>query len=100
MQRAPTVFCIPEEAHIELIKLREFLRVMSRLVEPGTTASEHDFILRPHALSWLITQLWTELGKIVQTTYWSEDHTEDLEEAHRRIAEMRERNAELRGHIE
>ena len=98
--REPTVFCIPEEAHLALIKLHEHLRMMSRLVEPGTVASEHDFILRPYALSWFMTQLWSDVGKILQTTYWSEDHTEDLEEAHRRIAALREQNAELRGYIE
>jgi hypothetical protein len=96
-QREPTLFCIPEEAHFELVKLREHLRLMARLVEPGTAASDHDAILRPNAMSWLVTRLWRDVDEILQATYWSADHAVDVEEAHVRIAAIRERNRELLG---
>ena len=92
----PTVFCIPEEAHFEMVKMRDFMRVMSRLVQPGTAAGDYDFVLRPYALSWLITQLWTELDRVIEATYWSADHAVDIEEAHARSAAIRERNEALR----
>jgi hypothetical protein len=89
MDVTPTVFCIPEAAHLELVKLRDHLRMMSRLVEPGTAASDHDFILRPHALSWFVTQLSREIDQVLEATYWSEDHAADLDVAHARAAALR-----------
>jgi hypothetical protein len=96
-QREPTLFCIPEEAHFEFVKLREHLRLMAHLVEPGTAASDHQAMLRPHALSWFVARLWREVDEILQATYWSADHAADIDEAHVRIAAIRERNRELRG---
>ena len=80
-----------------MVKMRDFMRVMSRLVQPGTTAGDYDFVLRPYALSWLITQLWTEMDRVIEATYWSADYAVDVEEAHVRSAAIRERNDALRG---
>ena len=38
-QRPPAVFVLPEKSHLELVELREYMRVMGRLAEPGTAAS-------------------------------------------------------------
>lgn len=96
---APTVFVVPEEAHLELIKLREHLRLMTRLVEPGSAAL-HECLLHPHALSFWFTTFWRTVDEYLQATYWSGDHAASLEEAHVRAAALRERNEELRGVVE
>ena len=96
VHRAPTVFVIPEEAHFELIKLRDHLRLMTRFVEPGSVAL-HDCMLTPHALSFWFTTFWRVLDECLEATYWSEDHAVDIDEAHVRAAALRERNDELRG---
>jgi hypothetical protein len=98
-RHAPTVFVIPEEAHLELIKLREHLRLMTRLVEPGSGAL-HACLLHPHALSFWFTTFWRTVDEYLQATYWSGDHAVDLEEAHARAAALRERSEELRGAAE
>ena len=57
---APSVFVLPDEAHLELIKVRDHLRLMTRFVEPGSVALD-DCVLHPHALSYWFTTLWRTL---------------------------------------
>lgn len=71
---APAVYVIPEKAHFELVRIREHLRLMERLSEPGTAASLHDVELKPHALSWWFSRLSRDLGKVIEAAYWSEAH--------------------------
>ena len=93
---APSVFVLPDEAHLELIKVRDHLRLMTRFVEPGSVALD-DCVLHPHALSFWFTTLWRTLDECLRATYWSGDPALDLEEAHARAAAIRERNEDLRG---
>ena len=95
-RRAPTVFVIPEEAHFELVKLCEHARMMARVVNPGTSAFE-DCPRHPRALCWSYTTIWRALKEYLEATYWSADHALDIEEAHKRAAEIRERNSALCG---
>ena len=94
--RDPAVFVIPAEAQLELIKVRDHLRLMTRFIEAGSVAM-HDCVLHAHALSFWFTTLWRALDESLQATYWSGDHELDIEEAHIRAAALRERNEELRG---
>ena len=70
-QPAPTVFAIPEHAHLELIQIRDHLRLLTLLSETGTNASRHDALLHPHALAWWFSRLSRDIDAIVEATYWS-----------------------------
>jgi hypothetical protein len=70
-QRPPAVYVLPEKAHLELVELREHLRLMGRLAEPGTAASDHDNLLQPHALAWWFKRLRRDVDRILKSTYWS-----------------------------
>ena len=67
----PAVYALPEHAHLELIQLRDHLRLMAQLTECGSNASRHDARLRPDALAWWFTRLARDVGGIVDATYWS-----------------------------
>ena len=68
---APTVYALPEHAHVELIQLRDHLRLMAQLTEVGSNASRHDARLRPDALVWWFSRLSKDIDDIVGATYWS-----------------------------
>src|SRR4249919_358182 len=68
---APTVFALPEQAHLELIQIRDHLRLLTLLSETGTNASRHDALLHPHALAWWFSRLSRDIDAIVDATYWS-----------------------------
>lgn len=70
-ERAPTVYALPEHAHVELVQLREHLRLMAQLTDVGTVASAYDARLRPDALAWWFLRLSRDIGAIVESTYWS-----------------------------
>ena len=67
----PAVYALPEHAHLELIQLRDHLRLMAQLTECGSNASRHDARLRPDALAWWFTRLARDVDGIVDATYWS-----------------------------
>ncbi|BCT92493.1 hypothetical protein LYSHEL_15170 [Lysobacter helvus] len=71
--RAPTVYALPETAHVELIQIRDHLRLLAFLADTGSNASRHDAELRPHALAWWFTRLARDIDGIVEATYWSAD---------------------------
>jgi hypothetical protein len=95
-RRAPTVFVAHEEAHFELCKLRAYLRLLIQIVDPESIGLKAT-TLHPQAFSWLLTNIWKGVDEYLQATYWSAEHAIDIEEAHKRIAAIRERNEELRG---
>lgn len=70
-QRAPTVFAIPEQAHTDLVQLRDHLHLMSQLTAVGTNASQHDARLRPDALAWWFSRLHKEVDGIVAVSGFS-----------------------------
>jgi hypothetical protein len=70
---APTVLVLPESAHLDLIQIRDHLRLLARLTDTGTAASEHDNLLRPDSLAWWFSRLARDLEEIVDATYWSAD---------------------------
>jgi hypothetical protein len=69
---APTVYVLPEQAHLALVQMRDHLRLLARLTETGTEASCHDNILRPDAMAWCFSRLARDLDDIVGVAYWSE----------------------------
>lgn len=95
-RREPTVFVAHEDAHFELCKLRAYLRLLTQIVDPDAIGLQAS-TLHPLALSWLLTSTWKSIDEYLQATYWSGDHAIDIEEAHKRVAAIRERNEELRG---
>ena len=72
---APTVYTIPEQAHIALVEMAYFLRMMAHLTEPGSNASNHDAQLRPTALSWCFSSLSKEIDTILGSTHFSNSVT-------------------------
>ena len=94
--RGPNVFVVSEEAHFELCKMRAHLRLMTRILDPNAVGLQ-DCNLHPHTLAWWFTSIWKSLDEYLQATHWSGDQSLDVEEAHRRAAEIRERNDALRG---
>ena len=67
----PREYILPESAHLELIQLREHLRLLIQLTEAGTNASRHDTLLRPDALAWWFTRLGRDIDRVVDATYVS-----------------------------
>ncbi|MUV15503.1 XAC0095 family protein [Noviluteimonas gilva] len=65
---APIVYTLPEYAHVELIQLRDHLRLMAQLTECGGNASRLDARLRPDALAWWFSRLSRDVGWIVAAT--------------------------------
>ena len=70
-QRPPAVFALPEKSHLELVELREYMRVMGRLAEPGTAASSHDKLLRTHSFVWVFKRVERSIGRALKRVYWS-----------------------------
>jgi hypothetical protein len=70
---APNVFAIPEHAHVELIQMRDHLRLLAFLSASGSTASRHDATLQPDALAWWFSRLSRDIDEIVEATYWPAD---------------------------
>ncbi|MUV14572.1 XAC0095 family protein [Noviluteimonas gilva] len=70
---APTVYTIPEQAHIALVEMAYFLRMMAHLTEPGSKASDYEAKLRPTALSWCFSSLSKEIDTILGATYCAEE---------------------------
>ena len=97
--RAPSVFVASEEAHLELIKLRDHTRLLSRMADPNTVTM-HACPVHPRALAWSYATIARALDDYLQATHWSGDPSLDVEEAHARAAEIRDRNAALCGCVE
>jgi hypothetical protein len=70
---APTVYVIPDHAHLALVQIRDHLRLLTRLTETGTEASAHDAHLRPDAMAWWFSRLSRDIDGILEETYWSAD---------------------------
>ena len=65
----PREYILPEPAHLELIQLREHLRLLVQLTESGTNASRHDTLLRPDALAWWFSRLSRDIDGVVDAAY-------------------------------
>ncbi|MUV15614.1 XAC0095 family protein [Noviluteimonas gilva] len=71
-QLPPAVYVLPEKSHLELVELREYMRVMGRLAEPGTTAaSGFDKALRSHSFVWVFKRVERSIGRALKKVYWS-----------------------------
>lgn len=95
-ERAPAVYALPEHAHVELVQLREHLRLMVQLTDVGTVASAHDARLRPDALAWWFQRLARDISAIVEATYWSDALAKAL--APKALRKSRSRKPERRQH--
>jgi hypothetical protein len=80
-QRAPTVFAIPEDAHADLVQLRNHVRLMAELTAPGSNASRHDARLRPDALAWNFSRMAKEIDAIVAVSSFSTELVDAYEAA-------------------
>ena len=70
---APVVYALPEKAHLELVEIHEHLRLLARLTEPGTAASDHDNLLRPTAMAWWFKRLRRDVRRILNSTHFSSE---------------------------
>ena len=73
--QSPTVLVLPESAHLDLVQMRDHLRLLAKLTDTGTAASDHDKLFRADSLAWWFTRLALDLGEILDATYWSGDVT-------------------------
>ena len=71
--QSPTVLVLPESAHLDLIQMRDHLRLLAKLTDTGTAASDHDKLFRADSLAWWFSRLARDLSEIVDATYWSGD---------------------------
>ena len=67
---APKLYALPEYAYAELIQLREHLRLMAQLTNPGAAPSALDAELRPEAFAWWFSRLSRDISGVVDATYW------------------------------
>ena len=68
-QRAPTVYALPESAHIELVQMRNHLQLMAQLTELGSGAIGPDArLLRPEALGWWFSRLQRDIDGIISAS--------------------------------
>ena len=65
---APREYILPETAHLELIQLRDHLKLLVQLTDTGGNASRHDTLLRPDALAWWFSRLARDIDGIVDAT--------------------------------
>jgi hypothetical protein len=91
-----SVFVASEEAHLELIKLRDHTRLLARMSDPNAVTL-HECPMHPRALALSYSTISRALDDYLQATHWSDDPSLDFEEAHARAAEIRERNSALCG---
>ena len=70
-QHAPAMYALPEKAHLELVEMHEHLRLLERLAEPGTAASNCDNVLHPHAMSWWFKRLRRDVARVLKATHFS-----------------------------
>ncbi len=66
--RAPTVYALPEAAHLQLVQMCEHLRLMAQLTELGSNASNPDARLRPDALGWWFSRLERDIDEIISAS--------------------------------
>ncbi|MUV13488.1 XAC0095 family protein [Noviluteimonas gilva] len=67
-QRAPTVYALPESAHIELVQMRNHLQLMAQLTELGSGAIGPDARLRPEALGWWFSRLQRDIDAVISAS--------------------------------
>jgi hypothetical protein len=72
----PTVFVLPEQARVDLIQMRNHLRLLALLTEVGSQASRHDALMRPDTLGWWFSRLSKDIDEIVDATYWLKEAAE------------------------
>jgi hypothetical protein len=70
---APAVLVLPERSHFELVELRDHVRLMGRLAEPGPASIDDDKRLRPHAFAWVFKRIGRDIERVIKSTYWSAD---------------------------
>ena len=70
---APAVLVLPEKSHFELVELRDHMRLLGRLAEPGPASIDDDKRLRPHAFAWVFKRIGRDIERVIKSTYWSAD---------------------------
>ncbi|MUV15338.1 XAC0095 family protein [Noviluteimonas gilva] len=68
-----TVLVVSETAKFDLIRLREHLRLLSKLTDTGTAASGYDQLLHPDALGWWFSRIARDLDEIVEEIHYCPD---------------------------
>ena len=73
---APKLYALPEYAYAELIQLREHLRLMAQLTNPGAAPSALDAALRPEAFAWWFSRLSRDIAWVVQALHGTDSVAE------------------------
>ena len=55
-----------------LDEVSDHLRLLAKLTDTGTAASDYDNLFRPDSLAWWFSRLARDLEAVVDAAYWSE----------------------------
>lgn len=67
----PAAWLLPEPAHLSLIQMRDHLRLLARLTDTGTAASDVAAKVTPDAMAWCFSRLARDLDDVIDATRWS-----------------------------
>ena len=65
MRREPIVLVVSESAQLNLIQMRDHLRLLSKLTDTGTSASDVDNVFRADSLAWWFSRLARDLEEVI-----------------------------------
>ena len=67
----PAAWLLHEPAHLSLIQMRDHLRLLARLTDTGTAASDVTAKVTPDAMAWCFSRLARDLDDVIDATRWS-----------------------------
>jgi hypothetical protein len=67
----PAAWLLPEPAHLSLIQMRDHLRLLARLTDTGTAASDATAKVTPDAMAWCFSRLARDLDDVIDAAHWS-----------------------------
>jgi hypothetical protein len=62
---ASPAYVLPESAHLSLIQMRDHLRLLARLTDTGTAASDVTAKVTPDAMAWCFSRLARDLDAVI-----------------------------------
>ena len=83
-RRASTVFAIPENAHTDLVMLRDHVHLMVELIATGPDDSQSDMRRSSEVVSRHLSRVAKQIDDIVAVTSFSTQLSDEYDAAHRR----------------
>jgi hypothetical protein len=83
-RRASTVFAIPENAHTDLVMLRDHVHLMVELIDTGSDDSQPDVRRCSEVMTRHLSRVAKQIDEIVAVTTFSTQLSNEYNAAHRR----------------